>query len=350
MDRQNVLNASLQFARKAGLFSAARKLTAKVLRVLCYHGFSLDDEHRFLPSMFVSPDTLSSRMRLLCERGYRVIPLDEGVERLKSGTLDPDSVVITTDDGFFNCLSVGAPIFREFDLPSTLYITTYYVKHQTPIYNFLLLNMFLRSNRESVNLAHLAPEVPAEIRVKGSPGTNPEWRAVAKAIDEHYEIGERDEIFDEIGRILDVDYKHLRDSRMYHLLAPHEVTQLEALGVDIQLHTHRHRLPEDESGIAYEIGRNRDILSQLCSSSLDHFCYPSGQWRSAHLPILESLGIKSATTCDIGINRYDVDPLRLYRFLDRDDISELRFEAEISGYMPLLRANVNRFRRAAGNG
>jgi peptidoglycan/xylan/chitin deacetylase (PgdA/CDA1 family) len=345
MNRNKLLVKSLEVGRKAGLFSLARKSTANVLRILCYHGFSLDDEHKYSPGMFVSANTLRSRMRLLRNQGYRILTLDEGVERLRTGTLEPDSVVITTDDGFYGTLALGAPIFHEFGYPSTLYITTYYLQHQTPVYNFLLINMFLRSDREWVELAHLAPGIPPRIKVRGRPTTDDNWRLVARAIDDHYAVELRDAVYQEVGQALGVDYKRLRDARMYHLLAPHELREVEKFGVDIQLHTHRHQLPEDEPTIRYEILRNREVLRELCSSRLDHLCYPSGDWREAHIPLLQSLGIKSATTCDIGNNRPGTHPLKLYRFLDRDNISTLRFEAEISGYMPLMRSATSQLKR-----
>ena len=156
-------------------------------------------------------------------------------------------------------------------------------------------------------------------------------------------VKERDAVFAEIGQILDVDYERLRDQRLYSLLSGDEVGQAEELGVDIQLHTHRHQLPTETADIEYEITRNRDVLQQHCSSSLDHFCYPSGVWHEEHIDVLKSLGVKSATTCDIGENRLGANPYTLCRFLDRDDISELRFEAEVSGFMPLVR-RAARFR------
>ncbi len=342
MGRDSMRRAFLKASKAAGLFVLARKLRQNTLTILCYHGFSLDDEHRYLPGMFVSLDTLRRRMQTLRDGGYRVISLDEGVTRLSQGTLEPDSVVITTDDGFYGTLAVAAPVFREFGFPNTLYLTTYYVLHQTPIYNFLLINMLLRSEKESVAVSHLAPGLPERIFVRGRPPTDAEWIKLARAIDAHYPLEARDQVFEQIGAALDVNYPSLRDRRLYHLLSPDEVRQISKLGVDIQLHTHRHRLPESRSDIIEEITRNRDVIGTLCSSSMSHLCYPSGEWKEDHLPVLEELGVRSATTCDIGENHRTTHPLKLLRVLDRDDIADIEFEAELSGYKPLLRKAMRR--------
>ena len=167
MNKEKLLLTSLAIAQKTGLFALARRRTANMLRILCYHGFSTDDEHILHPGMFVSELTLRSRMSILRDKGYRVISLDEGIDRLSQGTLEPDSVVLTTDDGFYNALTVGAPIFREFGFPNTLYVTSYYVQKQTPIYNFMLPHLFARSDRESVDISKLLPEFTTPIQVRG---------------------------------------------------------------------------------------------------------------------------------------------------------------------------------------
>jgi peptidoglycan/xylan/chitin deacetylase (PgdA/CDA1 family) len=334
--RRALLRTLLRTGRTTKLFDLSRRLTADVLKIVCYHGFALDDEHEVDPRMFVSAATLRARMALLRDRGYRVISLEEGVERLVRGELEPDSVVITTDDGWHGTVSVGAPIFREFGFPNTLYVTTYYVQKQTPVYNYLLYHMFLRSPVERAELAHLLASVLERFRVSLAASETMLDRAI-RAVDREVPFEARDDLLARVGEVLKVDYARLRESRMYHLLRPEDVAAVEKLGVDIQLHTHRHRLPHDETELRYEIDTNRGVLRELCRSSLRHFCYPSGRWREEHIQPLSSLGIRSATTCDRGMNRPRTHPLKLFRFLDGDHFSDLQFEAEVSGCKSLLR-------------
>ena len=96
---RRIILATFHICKALGLFRLARRLTRRDLRILCYHGFVLDDEDRFRGSLFVSRAFLDRRMRYLQEQGYRVLPLDETVERLADGTLPPDPVAITIDDG-----------------------------------------------------------------------------------------------------------------------------------------------------------------------------------------------------------------------------------------------------------
>ena len=100
------------------------------------------------------------------------------------------------------------------------------------------------------------------------------------------------------------------------------------------------QFPDRAHGIQREIEENRDVLEPF-ESPQRHFCYPSGLWSAHQLSILRSLGIKSATTCDIGMNGPKQDPLLLRRFLDGEQVTQIRFEAEMSGLMDLVRASVS---------
>ncbi len=59
-------------------------------------------------------------------------------------------------------------------------------------------------------------------------------------------------------------------------------------------------------------------------------------------PALSAAGVRTATTCDVNLNRTDTPPLALTRFLDFHDMPEIVFEAELCGLGSLLRAALRR--------
>jgi peptidoglycan/xylan/chitin deacetylase (PgdA/CDA1 family) len=121
-----------------------------------------------------------------------------------------------------------------------------------------------------------------------------------------------------------------------------QLAGLTAQGMDLELHTHRHRFPVDyPERIEMEISDNRAVLQQIANNPLRHFCYPSGEFHPSRFPLLRELGIESATTCLSGFNYANTEPLELRRFLDGENISQVEFEAEVSGFLELMR----RFRR-----
>lgn len=80
----------LYTAKYLGLFRLSRILTRRGLRILCYHGGALEDEHRFSPGTFMTQETFRRRMEHLIDHGYPVLGLEEALARMDDGTL-PDS-------------------------------------------------------------------------------------------------------------------------------------------------------------------------------------------------------------------------------------------------------------------
>ncbi len=64
---------------------------------------------------------------LLEERGARVLPLTEAVERLALGSLPPRAVALTFDDGYASVVETAWPLLRKRDLPATLFVCTDYL-------------------------------------------------------------------------------------------------------------------------------------------------------------------------------------------------------------------------------
>src|SRR4051812_12094519 len=89
-------------SKRTGLFDVARKLTAGRLRILCFHGFSLGDEHRFSPGVFMRGDVVRDRIEWLLRNGFPILGLQEALDGLSRGTLPPCSTVVTFDDGFYS--------------------------------------------------------------------------------------------------------------------------------------------------------------------------------------------------------------------------------------------------------
>ena len=339
----------LHACRALGLFRLARLVTRKNLRILCYHGFSLDDEHEFRNMLFITEATFRQRLRYLRDQGFVVLPLAEALERLARNDLPADACAVTIDDGFFSTKQVAHPLLSEFGFPYTVYVTTYYCEHNSPIFRLAVQYVLWKSGGKKVDLEALGvPRIEPRIQRDGSliPGD-------AGAIIDH---GERN--LDEDGRIdltehlaaqLGVDYAALRDSRRMSLMTPAEVREIAELGVDIQLHTHTHRIPEDPALATWEIKRNAESLAELSPRPLEHFCYPSGRWSEKHFPVLEALGVRSATTTDRGLADRADGRYQIPRLLDREAITQISFESEVSGFGDFLRWVKGKLRpRGAG--
>ena len=339
MIRRRLIQAAFWLSKLLGLFALARRLTAGELRILCYHGFALDDEHRFRRSLFITRDRFVRRMAYLQRQGYRVLPLDEANRLLKRGMLPPSTVSITIDDGFHSTHAIALPILARHRFPSLLYLTSYYFEKGTPIFQLAVDYICWKSPLATVDLSGLG--VPALADARAIPFDAAIREEVSEIIHAHGctvpDEQSRVALSRRLAEALDVDYDRIAHSRMLSLVSPEELVELQASGMRIGLHTHRHRLPLDPAEARREVEDNRAAVQPVIGRAMADFCYPSGLWSPRHAPALRAAGVETATTCESGLVGSGHDPYFLPRILDDQRVSMIEFEAEVSGFCELLR-------------
>jgi hypothetical protein len=161
---------------------------------------------------------------------------------------------------------------------------------------------------------------------------------VIDAAERSCSLADRQKLLRPIASALGLDFEEIfRDGR-FRFLDAMQMKELADRGVDIELHTHTHRLPHETfEAMSLEISSNREQLKALTGRDTHHFCYPSGEYHARHAQWLERLGIASATTCDPGLNEQGTSPMLLKRYLDSELTPDIVFEAEICGLRDLLR-------------
>ena len=333
-----VLKRALYRALKLlGLFALARRLTGGSLRIVCYHGFSLADEDRFSPHTFIRRATFERRLRYLADARFPVLGLGEALDRLDRGELPPCAVALTIDDGFFGTYRIAREALARRGFAATVYVTTYHVAKGSPVFGVAAQYVLWKTTERALDGPGLEGlgEPPVAIDTE---------EAKARVLRRFIDYGERElddagrsRLLDLLGRRAGVPLGEIRGSRIFGLVNEDEIREMDRAGIDIQLHTHRHRLPLDRAGTLAEIRDNRAVLGPLVSRPLEHFCYPNGRWSEEHLPWLREAGIRSAVTCDRGLNDAATPRLALRRFGDSEALSQIEFEAELCGLTEAMR-------------
>ena len=77
----NLKIAVLHCLRLAGVFALCRRLTRSKLRILCYHGFAIGDQHEYNPMLYMKPRTFEARLKALQRLGYPVVSLQRSSQR-----------------------------------------------------------------------------------------------------------------------------------------------------------------------------------------------------------------------------------------------------------------------------
>ena len=285
-------------------------MTRRKLRILCYHGLWVSQSPPFGNKVFMPIEQFRDRMISLKKSNFNIITLDDALTGLLTGSLPDRAVVVTIDDGWASSYTHMLPILEDLRIPATLYVSTWYVGKKFPVINKAIEYICAVRNIDSVvclnecnRIESLAEDARGEALLKFSFDNN-----------------------------LDSEWW---DCRQFHFMTAEETKDAKIRGLDIQLHSHRHKnFAIHKSDLASEIQENRKALSIICGLGEDqfrHFCYPSGYFDDHDLTELESSFVKTATLVNEGMNSVGCNVFRLRRFLDGRLITKHEFNAYLSG-------------------
>jgi peptidoglycan/xylan/chitin deacetylase (PgdA/CDA1 family) len=336
--KKKILYLILYLARSLGLFAISRHLTMRGLRILCYHGIALKDEHEWWPGTFMASTTFKRRMSYLSEKNYPVIRLSDAAKGLQNGILPPCATVITIDDGWYGTYSMMAPVLKKFDFPATLYIATYYLDKQTQVFNAALAYLLWRSPKITLDLSVVTDQLSGSYFLGEVNDREQAHQKLNRFAEELRSASMRQEFFRGICKALDISHNEIESIRIAAFMTAEEARDIGENGISLQLHTHRHRIPIDSyEAVKDEIEDNRRSLEKITNQPFNHFCYPSGNYTRRHFEYLKKLDVITATTCVHGLNYQDTNPYELKRYIDGELLSQIEFEAEMSGFFELVR-------------
>jgi peptidoglycan/xylan/chitin deacetylase (PgdA/CDA1 family) len=312
----------LRLARALGGFALARRLTRHGVRILCYHGTWRTADGFRGDAMFIGQETFRRRLQTIRRLGYPVISLSDAVRALRGETAAPDAaVVITIDDGWYGTYADMLPALREHGMPATLYCDSGTVQSRRAVPH--VMARWLRK----ANIRSALPEAAEQ--------------AFAAATDIPAPLASRFAALDRFTTAAAIDPAPYRAARAFDYMLPEELRAAAEGGLDVQLHTHNHTLSDLSAAVVTaEVTANRAALAEILPPSaapLEHFCYPSGVCSAAAGEALAASGVVSATTTEQRIARKGMNPYLLPRLLDGEQVTDIEFEAELSGFADFVR-------------
>tara|TARA_R110002073_G_scaffold502_14_gene4253 strand:- start:7543 stop:8445 length:903 start_codon:yes stop_codon:yes gene_type:complete len=278
------------------------------------------------------------RLALLNKWGYPVIPLTQAIDDLDEGRLPKSATVITIDDGWYSTYVHMLPALLAHSYPATIYLTTYYCVNQAPVIDVALDYCFHQIDSARCPEIHISDFAFGPLPT----GTDQEkalaLAAAVDAISKLQDDAKRQLFLQSVCKKADVDYEKLLAERWFHLMNADEVQDAAEKGITVELHTHHHRITHnDQDCLEQELALNSGCIEDVTGRIPVHFCYPSGRFSQKIWPNLNDAGVISATTTELGLVDGQSAIYALPRLLDGQNISELEFEAEMSGFMELIR-------------
>jgi peptidoglycan/xylan/chitin deacetylase (PgdA/CDA1 family) len=330
--------AVLFIVKLLGGFKLARKLNARNTCVLCYHGFSYHDEHKFRPKLFMRPETFSKRMLWLKNSDYQVVTLQKAIE--ERGRKN-NFIVLTMDDGWAGTFELANDVLLTHKLPLTLYVTSYYIQKQGIVINVALAYILWKSQGKELILQNKRLNIDTKFYIEAS-NIDQLIKEIQHIISQLTDLSSRQQVVISIAEQLKVSLYH-QGRLLFRLLNEQELAALSMYDINIQLHTHRHCSPKIKELFQNEVQKNISYIQSIIPRiKLTHFCYPSGEHYPQQSPWLKSCGVESATTVSAGMLTKTTDLLKIPRILDGEDVHQLEFEAELCGLSHFFRQVFSR--------
>lgn len=122
----SIQKASLSALHYAGIDSLAAGLSRGTSAIFALHHVRPAMPMAFAPNrhLEVKPEFLDRTIRLVMDRGYDVISLDDARARLAESDLARPFVCFTFDDGYRDVLQNAYPVFKRYQRPFAVYIAS----------------------------------------------------------------------------------------------------------------------------------------------------------------------------------------------------------------------------------
>ena len=245
-------------------------------------------------------------------RNYRVVSLDEIVDRVKNRRPLRRCVAITFDDGFRDNYENAYPILRKYNVPATIFLTTGYIDSGTAPWFIKLRYIFMQTTKTHFNLSHNGAIISHPMNTKDEKFAASD-RAMAYLKDCHDQ--DRLPLIDRLCEELKVNDFQGLDNLM---LTWNQIKKMAENSISFGAHTVNHPILSRTSMeiAAREIQESKRMIEEKIGKPVSSFAYPFGkksQYSSAIFPILIKHGFKYAVTTEQYPNHSDTSLFELSR-------------------------------------
>lgn len=245
----------------------------------------------------VSPEFLELLVTYFYENGYSIVSLNTVYEYLISGTMQNKFVAFTFDDGYADAYFLAYPVFRKYNAPFAIYVSTDYPDKKAILWWYLLEDLVLSNedirfthDKKSYHFCAHGEEKDAAfhaIRTLILQKSNDALERLIKDLFEPYGMN-----MHEYSHALTLDWNQIRIM---------SEDPLVTIGAHTMNHYALSRLTKEQA--EYQIHTSKEIIEQRTGKKVEHFSYPFGSRGEAgerEFEMVRNSGFKTGTTTRIG--------------------------------------------------
>jgi peptidoglycan/xylan/chitin deacetylase (PgdA/CDA1 family) len=334
--------AALNLMRVAGAFAMFRLINRRRGLILTYHRFSKKED-----GVSTSAAAFEEQLAYLTAN-YRLVPLSQMVEHLdgrgeappgpSSGSpsgLPAGLVAITIDDGYQDAYEIAFPLL-------TLYVVTEFVDRRAWLWTDKM--RFLTARTESKALTIAVGDQSMRVTLDDERSRLSAAERINSAL-KQFDDESKDETIDRIAWALGVEIPEAPPAE-FAAINWQEARHMDANGVEIGSHTLTHPILTriDDVRLQRELSESGAELRAKLGRSVEHFCYPNGNYDERVRGEVAKAGYRSAVTTVSGMVDGGDDLLSLRRIHTESDLTH--FMQSTSGFEEVK----GRLRRIARRG
>lgn len=264
-----------------------------MITIFMLHRVCPFEEGRLPPNenMKVSPEFLESFIVDLKEKGYDFISLDQVYEILQNKEIVEKKVVFTLDDGYRDNYEIAYPIFKKYNVPFTIYLTTSFPERTALLWWYVLEDIII--NNDEVVLGTGQKIYCKSMREKVEAFMN--IRKIILSVDQRNLKEFLDKLFSKYN--IDWTEKCNELAMSWEQIIELSKDSLCTIGNHTKNHYALNKLSESE--IISEIEDANRLIEEKIKRKVEHFAYPFGSRNEVNkreFDIVKKMGFKTATT------------------------------------------------------
>jgi len=312
-----------------------------------YHGFTDEEENNSIENYqgkSINIELFRSQIKYL-KNHYNVISLSDYVDFCKKGKKLPDkSIIITIDDGYKSNYTLAFPIFKDFDVPATIFLTTDFINNK----NFFWVDR-LEYAINNTKAKKLELTIGNE-KLYFSLTSQQEKISCDKILRNKFKSIENlnpEELIQHVESLLNIKLSEAsKPPPIYEPLGWNEIVEMiKSSKVDIGSHTHKHLLlaKYKKEIVLNELSLSKEIIESQTRIDTSLFCYPSGSFNDETKLFVKESGYSCALTTVKGMNNEISDLYELKRFsVENTDLKSFVLTiSRIRYFLSQMRNNFN---------
>jgi peptidoglycan/xylan/chitin deacetylase (PgdA/CDA1 family) len=212
---------------------------------------------------------------------YHVVGINEIILDKKNGTVNPQKVALTFDDGYFDFYTQAWPLLKKYNLPASIYITTDFIDGVMWMWPDKIRELLQRTSIKQVELSPLGRLYLDDQFVEKN------WNTIADYCI-NLAIEEREAFIIELGNLLQINLPD-PPSANYAGLTWLQLIEMKEEGLDIGSHTLTHPLLTTVSNekLELELIKSKQIIEEKLNIEVIGICYPNGMHNDVSTKVIE---------------------------------------------------------------